>query len=238
MMGLGEAVSIRGQHTTVIDNTILGNSLNVGIRIRDGSHSYIVNNRISGYYRGITLGDCYNNTLEKNIISENGYGVYFDLRAFFNTLEGNIISRNRYGVYFNYDSHNNKVTNNTITWNELFGVYCAPETYENQMYLNVFANNDGPNANDDGSGNYWNTTGFGNYWSNYNGTGVYYIPGTAGSIDYHPSEYNETVPSTTDTSSTSPTGIGGGPFDPIVILVAGIGIVIVLVIVLQYRKRG
>ncbi|MCK4484377.1 MAG: hypothetical protein KAU89_06110, partial [Candidatus Thorarchaeota archaeon] len=67
------------------------------------------------------------------------------------------------------------------------------------IYLNVIADSNYENACDYGTGNHWNSTVAGNYWSDYTGTGVYHVPGSAGSIDYYPFIYPpDTSPPTID----------------------------------------
>ncbi len=170
---------------TIVNNTISGNDY--GVYLTSSSDNTIVNNTISGNDYGVYLYPSSNNTVVNNTISGNSNrGVYFYFSSN-NIVMNNTISGNYYGVFFT-SSSDNTVVNNTISGNSNRGVYISSSS-DNLIYLNVIADNDNGNAYDSGTGNHWNTTGMGNYWSDYTGTGVYNVPGSAGSIDYYPFIY-------------------------------------------------
>ena len=61
------------------------------------------------------------------------------------------------------------------------------DSSQNEIFGNMFVNNTEGNALDDGEDNSWDDgIGSGNFWDDYGGTGVYVIPGTAGSVDHYP----------------------------------------------------
>jgi hypothetical protein len=77
-------------------------------------------------------------------------------------LECAVLNNTEVGIEVGPQSNNVTVTVNRIGWNGL-------------------------NARDDGLTNYWDQgSGNGNAWSDYSGTGVYVIQGTAGSVDNFP----------------------------------------------------
>ena len=176
---------------TLVNNTISGNH-GEGVYIPSSSDNTLVNNTISGnYYNGVFLPDpgTSNNTLVNNTISGNSWSGVYIFGSSDNTIVNNTISGNsKLGVSIS-SSSNNTVVNNTISGNNNTGVSIWTFSSDNLIYLNVIADNDNGNANDYGTGNHWNITGRGNYWSDHTGTGVYNVPGSAGSIDYYPFIY-------------------------------------------------
>ncbi len=165
-----------------------------GIELAFSSSNILINNTISDNSDyGVYLYSATNNSVVNNTISDNGDGVYLGSSSG-NSVVDNTISHNDDGVYLCSASDYNTVANNTISDNSNYGALLDSFTSNNQFYLNIFVGNDN-NAGDYGSDNHWNTTGIGNYWSDYSGTGVYSIPGSAGSIDYHPRTWDVTPPS-------------------------------------------
>ena len=62
------------------------------------------------------------------------------------------------------------------------GFRCAYEPVCNRLGLNEMSN-----AIDDGLDNKWDDgVNQGNYWNNYDSSGVYLVPESAGSVDYYP----------------------------------------------------
>ncbi len=148
---------------------------------------------------GIALGYSSGNAVVNNTILYNSrYGVYLESSSN-NVVMSSTISYNGDGIYLR-SSSNNIVASNTVSDNSNCGVYLHFSS-NNQIYLNIFAWN-GNNAHDSsGSDNQWNITGIGNYWSDYNGTGVYSIAGSTGSVDYHPRPWSDTTPPTINNPS-------------------------------------
>jgi hypothetical protein len=76
--------------------------------------------------------------------------------------------------------------NNTILHSTTYGIF-VPGAFLNIFYGNRILDSGTANALDDGNRNNWdNSINLGNYWDNYNGTGVYRVPGSADSIDRWP----------------------------------------------------
>ena len=158
-------------YNELLNNTISGTSED-GFSIRISSHNTVANNTITGFHYGLSMGPfADNNKLSSNVISK--------------TLEC--------GIYFG-SSDKNELVNNLISGNIANGVHFNSRSYDNLIYLNLFSQNGGMHARDDGNGNRWNSTGIGNEWSDYSGIGPYNIPGSANSIDYHPNGYVDTIP--------------------------------------------
>ncbi len=203
------------RNNTIVQNVILRNSGD-GVFLDSCRNTTLQYNDVSE-----NLGDGMhlfspNNTITHNVIRENaGDGIYVDQVG--STIAHNAIAANGHnGIYLTFGWENsisnnsivsnledgialvggpdNILTHNTIKENGAYGVSCGRYTHGNRIHSNMLAYNT-VNAYDNGTNNHWNTTGRGNYWSDYSGTGVYPIPGTAGAIDHHPAVY-ESVPPT------------------------------------------
>ncbi|TFG29064.1 right-handed parallel beta-helix repeat-containing protein [Candidatus Thorarchaeota archaeon] len=104
---------------------------------------------------------------------------------------------------------------NTILMNDLEQIYIDGDSSSNYIYNNeIHVGSFG--VQDDGSSNYWdNGVSIGNGWSDYNGSGFYYIPGSAGSIDHYPREASSitapTIATTTTTITTTTTTTTNSP---------------------------
>jgi parallel beta-helix repeat protein len=126
-----------------------------GIYLKRADHCTIMNNNISDNWDGIHLRYSNNNTISRNIASNNQDD----------------------GVHLWHSSHNN-VSNNTANSNNDYGIYLVSSN-DNTIYNNYFNNTQ--NAYDDGT-NVWNSSKTqgtniigglylgGNYWSDYTGT--------------------------------------------------------------------
>ncbi|MHA1654216.1 MAG: right-handed parallel beta-helix repeat-containing protein [Candidatus Thorarchaeota archaeon] len=175
------------ENSTLTNNTMSENSVH-GLELETSYRNMITNSTaLDNAVYGMYLHLSQNNTLANNTVSgntEQGMYIYFSSN---NALIDNTITRNGVdGVCLGSVTSNNVLTKNTIGLNNGTGVTNYGQS--NLLYLNSFDSNVEGNALDNGFDSQWNTTGVGNYWSDYNGTGTYKIPGTAGSIDYHPME--------------------------------------------------
>jgi parallel beta-helix repeat protein len=190
-------------YCSLMNNILSGNDK--GVYISFSSNNTLVSNSISGNsHFGVVLAYSSDNTLMNNNISGNHADGVYIVSSSNNTLVNNTISGNsQYGVHLS-SSSNNTLVNNNISANHADGVYICFSSDTNFIYLNVIADNDDGNAIDGGTDNHWNITGRGNYWSDHTGTGVYHIPGGAGSIDYYPFIY---PPETTTPTIDQPADI-------------------------------
>ncbi len=101
------------------------------------------------------------------------------------SISGNFITRCESEGIFLHVTANNSIGYNIFTGNYI-GLFLHTNAHMNQIYANYFGNNNHSNAWDDSIDNSWNTTTLGNTWSDFDGTGVYMVPGGAGAIDYLP----------------------------------------------------
>ncbi|MGY5881541.1 MAG: right-handed parallel beta-helix repeat-containing protein [Candidatus Thorarchaeota archaeon] len=133
---------------------------------------------------GIQLFSCNDCTLMNNTVSSNSRGIYLGWCCYNCTLTNNTVSNNSLGILLDF-SDDCIFVNNTIS-NNSHGIYVSRWCNENTFYLNRFTNNE-ENAYDNGEFNSWDDgVSLGNYWADYNGTGPYWIPGSAGSVDNFP----------------------------------------------------
>jgi parallel beta-helix repeat protein len=149
------------------------------VTVKDGVFTYAS--------AGVQLGFCINCTLTNNTASSNslyGFDLYFSNNS---TLMNNTSTNNSYYGFYMLSSDNCTLVNNTATGNQMYGIYLGTGSEHNILYLNRLGNNSESNAQDDGGSNSWDDgMSSGNYWWDYNGTGTYLIPGSAGSVDHYP----------------------------------------------------
>ena len=139
------------------------------------------------------------------------------------------------------------LTNGSWVWENVFSnstectIYLGEGTYNITVVNNTIGPTTGSNAYDSGSENAWDDpySQIGNYWSDYSGSGFYYIPGPAGSIDHFP---NGTIPDgnitlRTTTTTTNGTGSATPPEVLSIVIAMGSSIVIIVMAVLIVRNR-
>jgi len=195
--GFGHGVYFNStSYSTVSGNNITECDGN-GIVLDDSSYNIISGNTVTGNDgtgAGIglygLLGTTINNTIFANNITKNYYGIYLDYSST-NSISRNNLSDNEYGIGLLEFSNNNAIFANNITNNEygitlgysstnsIFvnnikknskGITIWNNSSDNVVYHNNFINN----TNQVVSGNLVNVwdNGYpsgGNYWSNYTG---------------------------------------------------------------------
>ncbi len=208
--------------TKLSENKIYSN-YNRGIDLKNCENNFIFNNSIKDSPFGIYLHTCNDNNITENIGNDNEKGIYlyscFNNRIFSNFMYDNVengikLAESSYNVFSDNFINNsleigigldwtcsyNNFTGNIIKNSMQYGVFIKySDTHNNTFFLNSFYNN-GINAIDNGTNNYWDYTNLGNYWSDYSGSDLnddgigddpYNINGTANSIDYKPIWYDE-----------------------------------------------
>jgi parallel beta-helix repeat protein len=111
---------------SIVRNNITGNNP-IGVVVADSSNcsilgNYITGNNQQGIYFGIPrmsrvfLGSSNFNTVSRNNIADNYWGIYFGASSNFNTVSDNNITDNHWGVEL-FDSFSNNILGNNIVGN-------------------------------------------------------------------------------------------------------------------------
>jgi parallel beta-helix repeat protein len=162
---------------------------------------------------GIRLtGQSDNNTLQGNDCSHNDFIGIEVVISSGNTVVGNtVFSNGGYGIFVEASlpygiSRCNQIASNAVSDNALWGIIASPDSESNRFWNNALVRNNGATdmynpshvqANDDGSGNWWNSTeGSGNWWNDWTAPddyppyGIvdmpYVIAGNSYAEDYYP----------------------------------------------------
>jgi hypothetical protein len=120
------------------------------------------------------------------IDSAPGDGIFFmDCNEM--TAQGNIISSCVASGISLENTTDAWLVGNIIQFNMLQQIYVSASSNNNHIYNNDVYDGSFGIALDNGYGNSWDDgVSIGNYWSDYGGSGVYNIPGSAGAIDHFP----------------------------------------------------
>ncbi|TFG33682.1 hypothetical protein EU527_07285 [Candidatus Thorarchaeota archaeon] len=206
------------QNTTIAWNVFQPS----GIYCMDSSGCTIMYNHVKGNAGvqgpGIHLSNSHNCTIRENELCE----LYT-------------------GLTFEWGSSNVTIYNNLIHDNRHYGIEVGETCEGFRIYNNSFWYNDLEHAIDNGHTNYWDDgISIGNQWDDYNGTGVYVIPGSAGSVDHFPRSdpyYTRTITIVTTTTSTTSGGIT--TINPTLLLMFGIGSIgiVAFVVIIITKKR-
>lgn len=137
-----------GIYVSADDNIISGNLLNynenyLGIILR-GDNNLITNNELSmgsGSGVGIGLKNCYNNTVQNNIINGYLFGIKIEdcsLGYSNSIIENTIIGSGYYGVIFAQHCRNQNISHNNIYNSSRNGIYMDDfQCYDNRFYHNT-----------------------------------------------------------------------------------------------------
>jgi len=189
-------IDISNSDDLIISNNSISNNYAHGISIYFSDNNDIVDNIVKNNADGICLYEAHENTVDSNEIKDNYCrGIVIEGRIFSNTVSKNIIENNNYGLelkgFIDPNAEpgeksripiNNKIIANNIEDNAEYGIYSNYLTLGNYIYYNNFINND-QNARDAGTNTWYKmelTGSLGNYWddfeSNQGYPNYYYIP--------------------------------------------------------------
>ncbi|MGV9102750.1 MAG: right-handed parallel beta-helix repeat-containing protein [Candidatus Thorarchaeota archaeon] len=157
----------------LIGNTATDNQWS-GYRLTECFNTTVANNTSAGNTLfGFSLRDCTNNTISNNTSTNNGYsGFTMSHSSNHNTLtENSAISNSANGFFVYGETSYNTFTSNIIAFNSDEGIdLSSSASSNNTFFLNVFYDNGGVNARDDGANNTWDDgASSGNYWGDYDG---------------------------------------------------------------------
>jgi parallel beta-helix repeat protein len=99
--------------------TLQGPGNGTGFHVYGRSNVTIKNTIVRGFTFGIYLVYSSGNTIQNNMVAENGFGIYSDLLSSSNTINGNSVTSNRrYGITL-WGSWNNNINENNISGNQV-----------------------------------------------------------------------------------------------------------------------
>ncbi|UCE73792.1 MAG: right-handed parallel beta-helix repeat-containing protein, partial [Methanomassiliicoccales archaeon] len=110
-------------NNTIKDNDVLNHWADFGIGLTDSFNNSIRKNNISGNKWGIQFSSSSNNSIKCNNISDNlEMGIHFKSASNNNTITGNNVSNDVNGIFIE-GSNRNQIMGNNITWNTQDGMY-------------------------------------------------------------------------------------------------------------------
>jgi parallel beta-helix repeat protein len=209
----------------LLNNTI--ESAMYGISVHESWDCYIFENFIRQCDRGIRVFYSYNVSIETNRLFENSWGAYiqdsYDCRVVGNIVVGNLIigielfgsatcfvygnnvTANSFGggggteagIYL-FNTNYSSIEANYVIDGSAYGIHIGLHSTGNSIFLNNITWNSWGEGYDNGYSNTWDDgISIGNRWGDYNGTGMYYVEGMAGSVDRFPEKYDWTPPAIT-----------------------------------------
>lgn len=213
------------ENSTIMYNT-LANHSSYSIRVRSSYNTTLINNTISNSYCAIYLYESNNSTLINNTLYDNGEdfsgsGIAVSNSNYVRIDHNTILDTSGDGIFLS-DSNKCSITNNTSNGNVFEGLWIYGGA-DCDVIKNVFVENDvygirlefgtgytiydnligwytNIYAGDTGSSNSWDDgISIGNRWGNYDGVGVYTIPGSANSVDHYPLKADTVAPVFTST---------------------------------------
>jgi len=156
-------------YNNFLNNSILNNNKH-GIYLDfSGLNNFYSNiiqgNKESGFY-AVTSHQV---NFENNIVNNNTlHGVEAYCDSLYNIIGNEIKYNGLNGLYLHRYSDLYNITNNIIEGNVNAGLSIQDSSHYNNIFNNYFINN-GYNADDSESDNYWNCSYIGNYWNDYTG---------------------------------------------------------------------
>ena len=192
MVDCSSAIYVERSDTTLVSDCIAKQNREFGIQINESADCVILSSNITGAgYSGILALASFNTTLFGNAISGCNDIAVAIFESEYSVIHSNYIEHNSYIGLEMGDCSHSWITENHVKYNLDKGIYIAWGEYVS-IYGNEIGYNGAENAYDDGANNEWDDgNSIGNMWSDYGGTGYYYIPGSAGSIDHYPMSIGE-----------------------------------------------
>jgi parallel beta-helix repeat protein len=206
------------ENTTIARNIFQAN----GVLCRDSVDFLIMHNNVEGSTAvqgiGVHASNSHNYTINDNELFELYIGLFFEI-----------------------GDSNTTISNNRIHDNHRYGIELGEACEGFRIYNNSFWYNDLGHAIDKGNSNNWDDgISIGNQWDDYSGTGVYNIPGSAGSVDHFPRADPYHTRTTTIITTTTSTTTGGTTTNdsilPLILGIGGVGAVLVVIIIFTKKR--
>jgi parallel beta-helix repeat protein len=173
-------------HSFLTGNTATNNSGN-GFFLGESWYASVTNNvAINNENDGFRFINCDHSQVISNTASGNNVGFRVDESSYFDLTSNTATGNSQSGFYIGHGPVI-YLTSNNATGNGMYGIVRSPAAVRDVISRNVMASNGVANGLDDGySGAWYDDKKCGNFWSDYGGTGVYSISGSAGSVDKYP----------------------------------------------------
>jgi len=180
-----EGVMINSSSSCIVNNcTIFANA---GINFTFGMNLLAFGNIVSNSIWGFIIIITNSSEIADNVITDNEWGIYSQ-NSDSNLIHWNDISNNAKGIELEEICEDWVIFGNTILNNSGIGIEFDQDVSNISLSYNRLGLNGESNAMDNGFANHWDDGITGNYWSDFYGSGVYSIPGTAESVDHFPSQ--------------------------------------------------
>ena len=182
------SINLEQSHDCFIKNNIINNS-NWGIAISFSVNTTVIGNVINGTHTGIGISYALGFHIINNTVMDQERGMAltgtWDFHIFNNTFH-----MNQNGLLFDSSaSHHGLIYENIFRHSTIGpGIKILSPTHNHTIFHNVFDQNSGSQAYDEGADNVWYKADImeGNAWSDWSGSGSYTISGSAGSVDIYP----------------------------------------------------
>ncbi len=188
------------------NNTLISNNdainCTYSYSAHDSNNIQIVGNTAFGSTFGVEVFSSQNCIIDSNIFSNLIIGIRIHDSSYL-LIKNNTISF-CYSDGLVGDPSNSLIIDNIIFKNKGWGINFGRDSFNNVLYNNTLWGNSPTNAYDTGVSNQWDDgVSIGNVWDDYDGVGVYNIPGDAESVDRFPRVYILTMTTSSVISSST-----------------------------------